>query len=69
LLLQEEKQVRGLPRMIKFSPFIETVDVQWPSEMGKGHDFVAVTVSHPPGQSYEQKREDDELEIVSGMTA
>lgn len=76
LLLQEEKQVRGLPRMMKFSPFIETVDVQWPPEMFKGHDFVAVTVSHPPGQSYEQKwnktavmaRDDDELELVSSMT-
>ncbi|CAN6969101.1 unnamed protein product [Brassica oleracea var. botrytis] len=76
LLLQEEKQVKGLPRMIKFSPFIETVDVQWPPEMFKGHDFVAVTVSHPPGQSYEQKwnktavmaRDDDELELASGMT-
>ncbi|KFK28772.1 hypothetical protein AALP_AA7G044700 [Arabis alpina] len=77
LLLQEENQVEGLSRMIKFSPFIETVDVQWPPEMFKGHGFVAVTVSHPPGQSYEQKskntavmaREDDELEIVSGMTS
>ncbi|KAL1201772.1 hypothetical protein V5N11_006312 [Cardamine amara subsp. amara] len=75
LLLQEEKQVRGLPRIIKFSPFIETVDVQWPPEMFKSHDFVAVTVSHTPGQSYEEKskktafaREDEELEIVSGMT-
>ncbi|KAL0727331.1 hypothetical protein Bca4012_023424 [Brassica carinata] len=76
LLLQEEKQVKGLPRMMKFSPFIETVDVQWPPEMFKGHDFVAVTVSHPPGQSYEQKwnktavmaGDDDELELVSDMT-
>ncbi|CAH8346045.1 unnamed protein product [Eruca vesicaria subsp. sativa] len=75
LLLQEEKQVKGLPRMIKFSPFIETVDVQWPPEMFIGHDFVAVTVSHPPGQSYEQKLNktavkadnDDELELVSGV--
>ncbi|CAH2078330.1 unnamed protein product [Thlaspi arvense] len=76
LLVQEEKQVRGSSRMIKFSPFIETVDVQWPQEMFKGHDFVAVTVSHPPGQSYEQKSkkaaemardDDDELEVVSGM--
>ncbi|EOA18368.1 hypothetical protein CARUB_v10006889mg, partial [Capsella rubella] len=72
LLLQEES---GLPRTIKFSPFIETVDVQWPPEMFNGHDFVAVTVSHPPGQSYEQKskktmmaREDEVLELVAGMT-
>ncbi|KAG5413626.1 hypothetical protein IGI04_001193 [Brassica rapa subsp. trilocularis] len=76
LLVQGEKQVKGLPRMVKFSPFIETVDVQWPPEMFKGHDFVAVTVSHPPGQSYEQEwnktavmiRDDDELELASGMT-
>ncbi|KAJ0239477.1 hypothetical protein HA466_0231070 [Hirschfeldia incana] len=69
LLLQEEKQVRGLPRMMKFLPFIETVDVQWPPEMFKGHDFVAVTVSHPPGQSYEQKAGDnDELEVALGMS-
>ncbi|XP_010439410.1 PREDICTED: zinc finger MYND domain-containing protein 15-like [Camelina sativa] len=75
LLLEEEMQVRGLPRMIKFSPFIETVDVQWPPEMFKGHDFVAVTVSHPPGQSYEQKskknvmaHEDEAMDLVSGMT-
>uniref|UniRef100_A0A1J3DNU6 Uncharacterized protein n=1 Tax=Noccaea caerulescens TaxID=107243 RepID=A0A1J3DNU6_NOCCA len=76
LLVQEEKQARGCPRMMKFSPFIETVDVQWPPEMlFKGQDFVAVTVSYPPGQSYEHKSQQtavmaseddgDELEIVS----
>ncbi|XAR65632.1 hypothetical protein NMG60_11009805 [Bertholletia excelsa] len=41
--------------MIYFEPFIETVDVQWPPEMAKGNDLVAVTVLHPPGQGYEEK--------------
>ncbi|XP_010529428.1 PREDICTED: zinc finger MYND domain-containing protein 15 [Tarenaya hassleriana] len=72
-LLQEEKQ-GGLrwPRMISFVPFIETVDVQWPVEMiVKGNDFVAVTVSHPPGQSYEEnptsmvETEEDRLETIT----
>lgn len=55
-LLQEDKD--GAPkwsRMMYFETFIETVDVQWPPEMAKGHDLVAVTVSHPPGQAYEEK--------------
>ncbi|KAL2475593.1 putative zinc finger MYND domain-containing protein 15 [Abeliophyllum distichum] len=42
-------------RLIYFQPFIETVDVQWPAEMARGNDLVAVTVSHPPGQGYEEK--------------
>ncbi|THG13750.1 uncharacterized protein LOC114273899 [Camellia sinensis] len=42
-------------RVVYFEPFIETVDVQWPPEMSKGNDLVAVTVSHPPGQGYEEK--------------
>lgn len=41
-------------RMIHFEPFIETVDVQWPPEVARGNDLVAVTVSHPPGQRYEE---------------
>lgn len=55
-LLQEDKE--GAPkwsRLMYFEPFIETVDVQWPPEMAKGYDLVAVTVSHPPGQAYEEK--------------
>ncbi|KAL3522019.1 hypothetical protein ACH5RR_014853 [Cinchona calisaya] len=40
---------------IYFELFIETVDVQWPPEMATGNDLVAVTVSHPPGQRYEEK--------------
>ncbi|PIN21156.1 hypothetical protein CDL12_06157 [Handroanthus impetiginosus] len=42
-------------RVIRFSPFIETVDVQWPTEMAKGNDLVAVTVSHPPNRGYESR--------------
>lgn len=43
-------------RMVSFDPFIETVDVQWPPEVSKGGDLVAVTISHPPGQVYEEKK-------------
>lgn len=55
-LLQVDKE--GGPkwsRLVHFDPFIETVDVQWPPEMAIGYDLVAVTVSHPPGQAYEEK--------------
>ncbi|KAM1762737.1 hypothetical protein ACFX12_005344 [Malus domestica] len=55
-LLQEDKE--GGPkwsRLMHFEPFIETVDVQWPQEMAKGYDLVAVTISHPPGQAYEER--------------
>lgn len=55
-LLQEDRE--GGPKwsmLMHFEPFIETVDVQWPPEMAKGYDLVAVTVSHPPGQAYEEK--------------
>ncbi|KAF9589234.1 hypothetical protein IFM89_020672 [Coptis chinensis] len=55
-LLQEDKEATPKwSRLIGFEPFIETVDVQWPPEMTKGWDQVAVTVSHPPGQAYEEK--------------
>ncbi|XP_020096034.1 zinc finger MYND domain-containing protein 15 [Ananas comosus] len=43
-------------RPLLFDPFIETLDVQWPPEISKAGDFVAVTVSHPPGQAYEEKK-------------
>lgn len=55
-LLQVDRE--GGPKwsmLMYFEPFIETVDVQWPPEMAKGYDLVAVTVSHPPGQAYEEK--------------
>ncbi|KAL5730807.1 hypothetical protein ACHQM5_003598 [Ranunculus cassubicifolius] len=55
-LLQEDKEANPKwCRLMGFEPFIETVDVQWPPEMAKGWDVVAVTVSHPPGQAYEEK--------------
>ncbi|GAB4826606.1 hypothetical protein Ancab_033500 [Ancistrocladus abbreviatus] len=55
-VLEEVKE--AAPRwsqLMCFDPFIETVDVQWPPEMAKTNDLVAVTVSHPPGQVYEEK--------------
>lgn len=55
-LLQVDKE--GGPKwstLMYFEPFIETVDVQWPQEMSNGYDLVAVTISHPPGQAYEEK--------------
>ncbi|OVA06087.1 zinc finger protein [Macleaya cordata] len=55
-VLQEDKEFAPKwSRMMNFGPFIETVDVQWPPEMAKSWDLVAVTVSHPPGQAYEEK--------------
>lgn len=54
-LLQRDEDSPKRSRFVQFEPFIETVDVQWPSEMSKGNDLVAVTVSHPPGQGYTEK--------------
>lgn len=55
LLQQDNGAGPKWSRVVYFEPFIETVDVQWPPEMSKGNDLVAVTVSHPPGQGYEEK--------------
>lgn len=45
-------------RIVSFEPLIETIDVQWPPEICKGTaDLVAVTISHPPGQAYEEKKQ------------
>ncbi|WCJ20233.1 Zinc finger MYND domain-containing protein 15 [Euphorbia peplus] len=56
-LLEEDRE--GGPKwskMMHFEPLIETVDVQWPPEMAKGsYDLVAVTISHPPGQAYDER--------------
>ncbi|KAL5978522.1 hypothetical protein ACLOJK_029639 [Asimina triloba] len=56
-LIQPVKEV-ALPkwRPVNYEPFIETVDVQWPPEVAKSSDVVAVTISHPPGQVYEEKQ-------------
>lgn len=55
-LLQEDPEATPKwSQLVAFEPFIETIDVQWPSEMAKGNDIVAVTVSYPPGQAYEEK--------------
>ncbi|CAL0334607.1 unnamed protein product [Lupinus luteus] len=41
--------------MASFEPFIETVHVQWSPEVAKtGYNLVVVTMSHPPGQAYEE---------------
>lgn len=44
-------------KTIDFEPFVETVDVHFPPEMGKSknNDLVAVTVSYPPGHGYGEK--------------
>ncbi|KAI3741046.1 hypothetical protein L1987_58713 [Smallanthus sonchifolius] len=54
-LLQEDYDSPKWSKFISFDPFIETVDVQWPADMSKGNDLVAVTFSHPPGQGYTEK--------------
>ncbi|KAL6992750.1 hypothetical protein U1Q18_010865 [Sarracenia purpurea var. burkii] len=55
-LLQQENDIGPKwSRVVYFEPFIETVDVQWPPEIGKSNNLVAVTVSHPPGHGYEEK--------------
>ncbi|MQM02528.1 hypothetical protein Taro_035297 [Colocasia esculenta] len=43
-------------RLLAFDPFIETVDVNWPSEVSRCSDLVAVTISHPPGEAYDEKK-------------
>lgn len=56
LLLVDRDGGSKYSTMVCFEPFIETVDVQWPPEVTKGgYDLVAVTVSHPPGQAYDEK--------------
>lgn len=56
-LLQQENDIGPKwSRLMNFEPFIETVDVQWPLEMVEGNnDLVAVTVSYPPGQGYDER--------------
>lgn len=56
LLLVDRDGGSKYSTMVCFEPFIKTVDVQWPPEVTKGgYDLVAVTVSHPPGQAYDEK--------------
>ncbi|KAK6917325.1 Zinc finger, MYND-type [Dillenia turbinata] len=55
LLQQDRDAAPKWSRLMCFEPFIETVDVQWPPEIAKGNVLVAVTVSHPPGQAYDEK--------------
>ncbi|KAI0527355.1 hypothetical protein KFK09_002955 [Dendrobium nobile] len=51
-----DNALSGKRRVIKFEPFIETVDVQWPPELPRAGELVAVTISHPPGQVYQEKK-------------
>ncbi|XP_060192267.1 uncharacterized protein LOC132621833 isoform X2 [Lycium barbarum] len=55
LLQQDYSAAPKWSKVIYFEPFIETVDVQWPAEMAKGNDLVAVTISYPPGRGYQEK--------------
>ncbi|KAK8918663.1 hypothetical protein KSP39_PZI021455 [Platanthera zijinensis] len=48
--------VLGRGRLMKFETFIETVDVQWPPELPRAGELIAVTISHPPGQDYQGKK-------------
>ncbi|KAG0497090.1 hypothetical protein HPP92_001781 [Vanilla planifolia] len=43
-------------RLIEFEPFVETVDVQWPPELPRAGELVAVTILHPPSQDYLEKK-------------
>ncbi|XP_057431667.1 uncharacterized protein LOC130724455 isoform X2 [Lotus japonicus] len=56
-LLQVDREIGSkYSTAVNFEHFIETVDVQWPPEVTKGgYDLVAVTISHPPGQAYDDK--------------
>ncbi|XP_057536720.1 uncharacterized protein LOC130814989 [Amaranthus tricolor] len=54
-LLQDVQATSYPTQLMCFEPLIETVDVQWPAVMAKSNDIVAVTISHPPGQAYEEK--------------
>ncbi|KAJ4760746.1 Zinc finger MYND domain-containing protein 15 [Rhynchospora pubera] len=56
LLQPETDNVTKNGRNVNFEPFIETVDVQWPSELATAVDLVAVTISYPPNQTYEEKK-------------
>ncbi|KAK1368367.1 Zinc finger MYND domain-containing protein 15 [Heracleum sosnowskyi] len=56
LLQQETDSGPKWSRLIYFEPFIETVDIQLPPGIVEGNnDLVAVTVSHPPGQGYDER--------------
>lgn len=51
-LLEEDGGASKYSRTASFQAFVETVDVQWPSEISNGSELVAVTVSHPPNHGY-----------------
>lgn len=51
-----ESGVPGRGRSMHFENFIETVDIQWPPELPRAGELVAVTISHPPGQDYQGKK-------------
>ncbi|KAK9151795.1 hypothetical protein Syun_010104 [Stephania yunnanensis] len=55
LLVEDKDSAPKWSRFLGFEAFIETVDVEWPPEMARGWDIVAVTLSCPPRQAYEDK--------------
>ncbi|KAM7255184.1 hypothetical protein ACFE04_020425 [Oxalis oulophora] len=56
LLQVDEEHAPKWSTILHFESFIETVDIQWAPEMAKGNnDIVAVTISHPPRQGYQEK--------------
>lgn len=60
-----DNQMSGSGRLIKFETFIETVDVQWPPELPRGGELIAVTIFHPPGQAYQDKKGNSQNSIQS----
>ncbi|KAL4201184.1 hypothetical protein AMTRI_Chr02g214890 [Amborella trichopoda] len=71
LLQQAKAPAPKRTRLTIFDTLIETVDVQWPVEMQKGWDLVAVTVSHPPNQAYSEKPKSNSIptKIIESPTS
>ncbi|CAA6658228.1 unnamed protein product [Spirodela intermedia] len=55
-LLHTSDELPRRGRLQCFDPFIETVDVDWPPEVSRGWNNVAVTLSHPPGETYDERK-------------
>ncbi|XP_020596236.1 uncharacterized protein LOC110036188 [Phalaenopsis equestris] len=58
----------GKRRLMKFESFIETVDVQWPPELPRAGELVAVTISHPPVQIFQEKKLNSENSIQAAKS-
>lgn len=55
-LLHTSDELPRRGRLQGFDPFIETVDVDWPPEVSRGWNHVAVTLSYPPGETYDERK-------------